>query len=162
MKSILKAFLLTLVLLTVLFLPSCGVDETCPHDLLNNECENCAAKASEGLAFEYNSENDSYYVVGLGECEDEVVLLPDTYREKPVTFIKGFQEDSQVKKLYLPETVTSVGAELFKGATALEEVYMQGVKKLAGEAFARCTALKKVYIPTALSTIDRYALFVTS
>ena len=77
--------------------------------------------------------------------------IPETMTVIPA---KMFQNNGSIKKLYIPATVTRVGANAFTGS-ALEEVYFEdSVSGLVIEnaAFQNCKSLKKLVLPYGLTT----------
>lgn len=140
-----KTVCIFLLLLTVILLfSSCADRETCSHDVVKGRCRGCGVKPSQGLELVYHDDRGGYALVGLGSCTDEVVIVPARYEGKPVVYAAGFEKDDLVKKIYLPSSITSFAPTFFNGATALEEVYLQG--GMTVEGFKHCAALKKVYL----------------
>ena len=142
-KKILAVAIAVSLLAVLLLFTSCGGNPSCVHDVVNGECDLCGQEASKGLEFEYNSANDNYSVVGIGSCKDDVVIVPDKHRGKPVVLIKGFS-DADIRKIYLPETLSKVEGSCFKENTSIEEVYTRNTVEIEIRAFKGCTSLKKV------------------
>lgn len=71
-------------------------------------------KYSEGLELiDYG--NGGYSVLGIGECTDVDVLIPPEHNGVPVTAIssQAFLSYSELKSLYIPDSVLQVGASIF-------------------------------------------------
>ncbi|MBQ8393665.1 MAG: hypothetical protein IJX51_07865 [Clostridia bacterium] len=64
MKKLLYTILIILLCLTSFMLISCGDD---------------GVLASEGLEFELNKDNSSYFVKGIGDCKDTELIIPSVY-----------------------------------------------------------------------------------
>ncbi len=45
---------------------------------------------SQGLEYTLNQDNQSYSVTGIGTCEDTMLIIPFTYKNKPVTSIDNY------------------------------------------------------------------------
>lgn len=49
-----------------------------------------------------------------------------------------------LKKVILPESITTLANGMFKGCTALESVKLPSITALPDETFNKCSALKQV------------------
>lgn len=68
--------------------------------------------------------------------------------------------DHAIRKVILPNTITAIGREAFKGCYALTEMSVPPLVKVIGvEAFKLCNALTRVALPNTLSVIDTAAFF---
>jgi hypothetical protein len=68
-------------------------------------------KPSEGLEFVLNEDGQSYTLDYIGDCEDERIVIPDTYNGKPVTSIdsQALDEGYFIKSIWIPASVTNIG-----------------------------------------------------
>ena len=65
---------------------------------------------------------------------------------------------NSVKKVILPETLTSIGYQAFSGCTQLSKIKMfQTIKKIGESAFKNCTSLKKLTLYKTVKTIGANA-----
>lgn len=94
-----------------------------------------------------NFDGEIYRVVGLeGVCQGEDFA---TYRD----MVDNIELDSyMVKKVVVPETVTSIDGA-FHSMPALEEVVLPDTVKVIDGSFFNCDALKKVNIPESVENI---------
>ncbi len=135
MKRKIAFFLTALLLLSVLC--GCGGRE---HD----------------LDFTQNKDGASYSVTGLGVMEGAALVIPDTYRDLPVTDIgfEAFVEEATIVSAQLPASIKTIGDYAFLCCTALERVDIpEGVEVIGGYAFADCAALRGVKIPDSVVSI---------
>ena len=109
------------------------------HDLQNDVCTRCGAKASVGLKYWLDEAKDVYYVTGIGTCTDTDLILPATYQDKPVKFIawEAFRDCNSLTNITIPNSVTSIGLC----------------------AFMDCTGLTGIIIPDSVTDIDDSAFF---
>ena len=103
---------------------SIGVDNDCLH----NAAFNCGIQLPEGY-FYYTTENGEVTVTGKS---DSVVNLtiPKTINGCPVTKIgeNAFYNDTSLKNITLPHTVTYLGDYAFKGCSNLYTLYYCGTQ----------------------------------
>lgn len=91
-----------------------------------------------GIQF-YQMESGNYAVYSTTAALPEHVVIPETYRGKPVTVI---------------------AADAFRDQTDLVSVTIpDGVSRISTRAFSGCTSLERVSIPASVGWIDRYAFF---
>lgn len=106
----------------------------------------CAPK--EDPDFDFTLLTDGTYAVSVKEeaKQAETLTVPSEYDGVAVTSLsrRAFYGMKKLTGITLPETVTSVGVEAFKGCTALTEIDLTPVTKLAKSAFEDCASLKKV------------------
>lgn len=102
------------------------------------------ANGSQGLIFELNDDEESYSLVGFGNCTDKDVVIPSAYRGKPVTkigdggsiFSSG--REARIESITIPDSVTAIGSYAFDtyDYTITELVVPNTVTELASSAFA--------------------------
>ena len=105
------------------------------HIFENDSCINCNLKYSKGLKFELVG--SAYKVIGIGECDDEEVIIPSSYNGLAVTSIgkNAFFRCKKIKKIVIPNSVTCI------------DEY----------AFNECTSLTNIVIPNSVTEIGRFA-----
>ncbi len=61
------------------------------HDYVNGECTECGDinERSEGLAYELNEDGTGYIVVGIGDCKDRIVYIPQQIYGRPVVSVNA-------------------------------------------------------------------------
>lgn len=102
---------------------------------------------SEGLDFVLNEEQSGYILTGVGICNDRKIVIPNEYNGKPVVAIgeKAFYQDSYIKVVEIPSTVTTIGTSAFAGCTSLKSITIgEGVTNIDRNAFGGCESLTKV------------------
>ena len=86
--------------------------------------------------------------------------IPETMTVIPA---KMFQGNGSIKKLYVPATVTQIGANAFTGSV-LEEVYFEDSASslvIGSAAFQKCKSLKKLVLPYGLTAVGTSAFSET-
>lgn len=72
----------------------------------------------------------------------------------------GMFQDWRLTSITIPESVTSVGRESFKGCFCLERVSLPStLKQIEDSAFSGCTSLSDLTAPNGLERIGRFAFF---
>ena len=92
---------------------------------------------------------------GVSKC----ISLKDTDMEITEVGDHAFSGSTQIYDVYLPETVTKIGASAFEGCDNLCEVVGYGVKELGESAFRDCTQLQEVSFSDELTEIPSYAFY---
>ena len=134
--------------------------------------------------FEYEiSEDKSAVYINRYLGADDDVRIPDFIEGLPVTAINGTQskgafEDSAVRYISMPNTVSVIGKNAFKNCSEIEHIYFVDALREIGEsafencsaiitcnlefsalerigerAFYGCTTVKRVYLPDTVSSI---------
>lgn len=105
----------------------------------------CASK--ENPDFDFTLLADGTYAASVKEeaRQAETLTVPSEYDGVAVTSLsrRAFYGMKKLTGVTLPDTVTSVGVEAFKGCTALTEVDLTPVTKLSKSAFEGCVSLTK-------------------
>jgi hypothetical protein len=114
----------------------------------------------KGLYFEWRE--DIGYSVSRGTSTDAVVVIPSTYNNLPVTWIRdrGFDSYEDMKSITIPNSVTSIGDYAFWGCISLTSITIpNSVTSISNGAFTSCTSLTSIAIPNSVTSIGDYAFF---
>ena len=88
---------------------------------------------------------DSFLFRGCTKLEG--VTLPQDLTSIPI----GLFKNSGLKSIVIPSKVDDLGGDAFAGCSALENVEIKAnLKRIYHQAFANCTSLKSLYIPSSL------------
>ena len=112
--------------------------------------KNLKAYGSKGLKYEIR--NGECVILGMGSCKDEVLYIPDEIDGYPVRAIedRAFYLTSNLKELYLPDSLTRIGDEAFYRCLNLEKIELPRAEHYIdwGEyIFFACSSLKTVTVP---------------
>ena len=102
---------------------------------------------SKGLEFRYISHEDSYILTGIGTCKDKHIVIPKTYKGKPVTQIdlKALNNCTQIESIVIGKSVEYIANCAFIGCTSLKSVTISSsVTRIGHDIFHGCTSLEKV------------------
>ena len=136
--------------------------ETIPplgHEIEGDECINCGKEACMDLEFEISEDGSYYILIGLGDCSDTHILVPDVYDdgengEHPVKSIKieafsskknGVAKAEQIVTISFPDSIEDIGNDAFRGCSNLVSVtFGRGVWMIGSNAFGGCDSLTAV------------------
>ncbi len=136
--------------------------ETIPplgHEIEGDECINCGKEACMDLEFEISLDESYYILIGLGDCSDTHILVPDVYDdgengEHPVKSIKieafsskknGVAKAEQIVTISFPDSIEDIGNDAFRGCSNLVSVtFGRGVWQIGSNAFDGCDSLTAV------------------
>lgn len=97
------------------------------------------------------------YKWGYQESDDpSVAVVPAKCGDWPVVAIgsNAFKDRSDIRKVVLPDTVTTIENGAFRGCTQLMEINMpKALQKIGAYAFADCLQLTKITLPEGIITI---------
>ena len=119
---------------------------------------------STGLAFEKIEDTETYAVVGLGSCRDSKVVVPATYKNKPVAAINAtaFAENcGGVTEIYVPDSVKTIKSGAFSGCTALKKLTIPVLSGKIGVYFGGANtsvpSTLKTVVLTTMTAVPEYA-----
>ena len=104
--------------------------------------------------------SDYCVVLGIGTCEDTVIIIPNNLDDFPVTQIAAyaFENCTSLTGITIPSSVTSIGTSAFENCTSLTSIAIpEGVTGIGTSVFEDCTSLTSVTIPNSVTDIDVFA-----
>ncbi len=117
-------------------------------------------ESEPGMVFTLINNGTEYEVSNKGTATGDIVI-PSTYRGKPVTAIgsKAFFNKSDVTSVTLCESITSIGEYAFANCSYLTSINLpDGLTSIGESAFASCRLLTgKLVIPDGVSAIPANA-----
>ncbi len=135
------------------------------HTTIDNVCTVCGyvVNYTDGLEFRLRS-GDGYVVFGIGTVTDVDIVIPSYYINKPVVAVYdvAFKNNTFIRSVRLPDTVTEVASYAFEECSALEEVILGKNCVLKEGVFDKCTSLKKIVLPEGFETIPDYTFMYCS
>ena len=130
---------------------------------------------SKGLEYLLNEDGLSYSVVGVGDCEDTVLVIPEAYNELPITKIAedAFANCDSLKCIVISGSITEIGdyafclcygltkIEVSKNNTAYKSIdgnlYTKDGKTLIQYAIGKANA--KFTVPSSVEKIGYMAFY---
>jgi hypothetical protein len=106
-------------------------------------------EGTKGLNFELSSDGTGYVCVGLGNATTTDIVIPATYKDKPVLAVENgaFYNSVTLTSVTIQEGVQMILPYAFRGCVRLEKVVLPGSLTYVGtHAFAMCASLKTVTI----------------
>ncbi len=91
--------------------------------------------------------------------DESAVIIPDRINGLPVTAIGASAfAGSSITSIYIPATVTSIGASAFESCAHLGSVTLSpGLTGIGARAFASCTVLRSIDVPAGVTSIGEAA-----
>ncbi len=111
------------------------------------------------LEYELDESGQAYMVVGIGDLRGDVVV-PDTYRKKPVTVIacEAFKNCASLKSIVISDSVTVIEDNAFENCKNLTSVIIgNSTASIGEEAFIKCKKMTQVTIPKSVTKIGEKA-----
>lgn len=111
--------------------------------------ENEAPQATAGLAYELALDGEGYICTGIGSASTTDIVIPATYKDKPVIMIANgaFYNCVTLTSVTIQEGVQAIQDYAFRGCVRLETVNIPGsVFYVGARAFEICSSLKTVTI----------------
>lgn len=99
------------------------------------------------------------YSVMQGDCRCTDLYIPSRYDGKPVVAIEESAfAGAKLLSVTVPPSVTTIGAEAFRGCSDLENVTLpRGLKTISQKLFYRCESLSQITLPERLEIIEEAA-----
>lgn len=103
--------------------------------------------------------------VAEGAFSTEAELLSDEEEcEAEVSFVTEVAEQIEkgqaLRRIFLPQSVRTIGAHAFRGCSALEWVVLPaGLEEISPRMFEGCSALERLTLPAHLKGIGNYAFY---
>ena len=127
-----KLLFLTLVIVFAFLAVSCNTQNTTNVD-----------------DFDFYPLSDGTYAVSGGRTKYlETIVIPSSYKGKPVTMIadNAFSE-FEMKTVVIPSSVTSIGSSAFRGCRGLTSIEIpDSVTSIGSDVFYGCSAMKELHI----------------
>jgi len=148
MKFVSILFVLMAVCLSVFCFTACG----------SNDGDWGGGGETEGLFYVKIADKDEYSVREFGDAEDSEIVIPSTYKGKPVTKIENeaFKECEFITSVVIPDSVKSIGASAFAKCSSLKRVMLgNSVISIGEKAFSGCYDLVEVVNKSEHVTIEK-------
>jgi hypothetical protein len=116
---------------------------------------------NDGLSYTLIND-DAEWSVSFGTYTKTELIIPEYYRGRKVTAIalRGFLSRTQLTRLVLPSSITTIGEEAFYGCSGLTGALTipSGVTSIGVGAFRDCSKLTgALTIPSGVTSIGAYA-----
>ena len=114
--------------------------------------------ATEGLVIGSASNGATAVLDYTGDSD--IVVIPSSYEGRRVTLIDvdAFRGNTNIKYVYIPDSITTISNNAFRGCTSLETVRFGDIRVLGQYAF-RETAITSLELPDSLIAIGQGAFY---
>ena len=151
MKKTKITLLLSLLLSLLLIFCSCSIEKRSPLDFYPLPDGTYGVKAGKAMYL-------------------EKIIIPDTYRSKPVTTIlpNGFGGSNgntavNLVEITIPKTITTIGENAFEGCSKINNIVIpDSVTSIGNSAFSNCSSLTNITIPNSVTYIGSCAFLYCS
>ena len=143
MKKTLSLLLCLLLLVCSLTFTACDLDSGEKY-------------APNGLAYQINEDRKTCTIVGIGNCTDTEITIPEKIGKYKVTIIgkDAFLDQVQITQVSLPDGLLSIEDSAFMYCTGLTEVIIPNTVTDVGiYAFGLCDNLKSIQLSNSLTEI---------
>ncbi len=110
-----------------------------------------------GDALEYATSGDGYVVAGIGDYIGGDIIIPATYKGRPVIGIapSAFNDCGSITtSVVIPDSVMSIGDSAFSGCRSLVNITIpNSVTSIGDSAFSGCSGLTSIIIPNSVTSI---------
>lgn len=124
---------------------------------------NCTVNVKAcSTGFKFDEIESGYILSSKDHCKDTDVIIPATYKSKPVVAIGdgAFTWYNTMTSVLIPESIVSIGSSAFSYCSGLEHIIIPDSVVTIGEgAFWNCTGLKEINIPKNVTTIEKDAIY---
>ena len=131
------------------------------HKYVDGVCTECGKVIySAGLEYKLSQNGDYYSVIGIGNCTDANVIIPEIYNDLPVKQIgtKAFEKCTSIKSIVVPNSITSIGQSAFEKCANLSYVNIgNGVTDIPSSAFYECEKLSNIDLGSNVTSIGNSA-----
>jgi len=118
----------------------------------------------QSLSFKLSDDGNSYVVTGGDAGTNNVIAIPATYNDKPVSAVDtaAFKNNTSVKTLMIFGSDINIKGEAFKGCSQLTEINVYGNNEssqslgvvFSDYAFQDCSNLEEIYIKKEVSYLN--------
>lgn len=124
----------------------------------------CDNEDYNGLAYTL-IDNGTHYEVSVCASTDTDIVIPSSYKGKPVTSIGdyAFFCCDKVETIVVPDSVTNIGDYAFSDCYALTSITIGNGVTIIGEgAFYKCCSLTSIVLPNSLTILGDEAFYKCS
>lgn len=120
------------------------------------------ASGWSGLEYTVNEDGKTCTVTGIGTYKSNILHLDNTVAGYQVTAIGASAfENSNIKFIYLPSSLKTIGNRAFSGCTSLISVYgleeCRHLERIGDYAFEKCTNMDEIILPDSVNSIGKFA-----
>lgn len=116
----------------------------------------CLTACSEKDVLEFERHGDGYMVSNVVDVNTPEIIIPSTYKGKPVTAISAlaFSRCEALTTVTIPDSVTSIGDNAFEYCESLTSIILpDGITFIGDTMFSYCNSLTTVTIPDSVTYI---------
>ena len=136
--------------------------DTTNNPTTSNKPTQDVPKGSIGLEYEFNEEENTYTVVGIGDCKDVIISIPSKHEEKSVTRIGtyAFENCNSITEVIFPSSIIEIKDYAFKGCDSLTKISLNnGLQTIGKGSFYECLKLPNIIVPNTVVYIGESSFY---
>lgn len=115
-----------------------------------------------GLNYIFNTETESYTLVGIGSYKGKEIIVPKEHNSKPVSTIgvNAFKNNTEIIKIVISSNINEIANYAFLGCNNLTDIKFESesiLMSIGEKAFSRCENLPKIELPASINIIGKEA-----
>lgn len=136
-----------------------SVDRTIEKYKVLNDSVLTSTTTSQGLEYVLINDDKEYEVKSCGTCEDDIIIIPATFNNLPITSIGSSAfYDKNITSLVMTDNIKTINSNAFKYCGDLKDiVWSKNVETIGDAAFYGCWVLNNIDLGENLVSIGEEA-----
>ncbi len=114
------------------------------------QTESNEIKATKNLAYSLSEDKTYYIVSGIGSAKENEIIIPRTYKNKPVKEIghSAFRNCSHITSITISDGISTINADAFADCKNMKSIVIpKSVNSLPAALLNGCSSLESITVP---------------